>query len=328
MIKKVDVCVNFFGKPYQTAVTIKSLWKHSSKHIGKIYLIIEKVQPHGDYGGEILLRYLLKDLPVVYFTPKYFYALGTPPEELLSEPEHRYGLNFQYAIEHTDKGFIFLSHNDCVYNDDLLGKMLRRIESEDENRIAGIGLIGQCWNCPALAAGVCDNSRFEEFVPTSAELEALIDQYKPPRESFHRTHLAAGKVHPLPECRLNEHACLINVRLYNQNVRPNGPAMPLGGNWSGADTGCVWFYDMYNLGYKFINYAFEPDMIHAPFADSGSGTKGDKNLKEYKRIEALALDYLKEHNYYEDIPGILRIKKSAYVIRGILRNVIARLLRQ
>jgi len=41
-IKNVDVAINVYGKPYQTALTIQSLLKYSGNHIGKIFLILEK----------------------------------------------------------------------------------------------------------------------------------------------------------------------------------------------------------------------------------------------------------------------------------------------
>jgi hypothetical protein len=51
MTPKVDVGLAFYGKPYHTIVTIKSLIKHSGKHIDKIYISRERKQPHDDYIG-------------------------------------------------------------------------------------------------------------------------------------------------------------------------------------------------------------------------------------------------------------------------------------
>ena len=42
MQNKVDVCINVFGKPWQTLCTLKSLMKHSGDKIDKIYFIKEK----------------------------------------------------------------------------------------------------------------------------------------------------------------------------------------------------------------------------------------------------------------------------------------------
>ena len=315
MISKVDVCINFYGKPYQTVVTIKSLWKHSNKHINRIFVILEKVQPHHDYESIVLVKHLLEGLPITFYTPEVFLALGTPAEHLLSIPKQRYGLNFQYAFEKTTQDFLFISHNDCLYHDDLLGQMIDRVEAEgDYSHIAGVGLIGQCWNCPAAFAKVCDSTKFEKYIPSKEELTHLVDKYSPPRAKIHHKLIQAGFIHPLPECRLNEHACLINAKLYNQVVKPVGEVLPLGGNWQGTDTGAIWFYQMVNRGSKFIHFPFEPAMTHAPFATSESGTKSDNDLEEYRAIEQKALSYLLAHKYIEntDLPRRVRMKK-AYV---------------
>lgn len=34
---KIDVCINAYGKPWQTLCTLKSLMKHSSEHISLKY---------------------------------------------------------------------------------------------------------------------------------------------------------------------------------------------------------------------------------------------------------------------------------------------------
>lgn len=330
MIKKVDVCINFYGKPYQTAVTVRTLWKHSQQHINKIYVIIEMDQPHNYHGGGPLLQLLLKGLPIHYYTPKVFYGLGTPPKNLLGDPEKRYGLNFQYAFEKTELEFLFLSHNDCLYQADLLGHMLDRLEDEELDKIAGVGLIGQCWNCPGLSAGLCDGNRYQEFKPTASELSSLVDEYHPPREAIHRRLIEAGYIHPLPECRLNEHACLINARLYNKNVKPNGDVLPLGGNWHGTDTGTVWFYQMNNLGYKFINFPFEPDMIHAPFASSQSGTQGDKDIQEYQGIEKQALNYLLENGFIQQevLPFNVKFQQTGKFLKHYIKSKISKVMRR
>ncbi len=57
--RPVDVAINMYGKPYNTAVTIHSLLKQSHEHIDKIYLNIECVQPRKQ-DSELLLQLLDK----------------------------------------------------------------------------------------------------------------------------------------------------------------------------------------------------------------------------------------------------------------------------
>ena len=47
-MEKVDVVIHVYGKPWQTLCTLKSLMKHSGKHIDKIFFVKEPNQPYGD----------------------------------------------------------------------------------------------------------------------------------------------------------------------------------------------------------------------------------------------------------------------------------------
>lgn len=332
-MNQIDVCINYYGKPYHTAVTLLTLWKHSSKHIHKIYLVIEKIQPYYQYDAIPLLKYFLRDLPIEYVYPQYFYYSGNPDESWLSDPEKRYGLKYQYALEKSDKEFLFLSHNDCLYEDDLLGKMLTRVKEEPAaasklgaGTVAGIGLVGQCWNCPAFSAKLCDGSRFETFVPTKDELKELVDTYNPPRAHIHYKLIDREIIHPLPECRLNEYACLINVPVYRKNVVPTGDILPFGGSWHGTDWGAIWFHSLFNRGYKFINFPFEPHMQHAPFSNNGSGHRADTEFDLYKNSEEGAKTYLLSHNLIpKDIPFALKLERQAIKTKHQIRNVLIKL---
>jgi hypothetical protein len=327
-MQKVDVCINYYGKPYQTAVTLLSLWKHSSRHIDKVFVIIEKVQPYDEYGSVPLLKYVLKDLPVEYVYPKHFYYAGCPPLSWLDDPEKRYGLKYQFAFENSTSKYLFLTHNDCLYNSDLIGKMLPSMQDE---KVAGVGLIGQCWNCPAMSAKLCNGDKFESYKPNAKELRELTIKYSPPREEIHLELIDNGFVHPLPECRLNEYACLINVEAYQRNVFPKGDILPLGGNWHGTDWGTIWFYEMYNRGYQFIHFPFEPDMIHAPFSNNGSGHVADSDLDLYKQTENQAHDYLLKNSIIDgDIPFLVSLQqtqiKANLLIEKIIKKVKSRLI--
>ena len=42
--EKIDVAMNIFAKPYQTALSVLSLLKHSGRHVGNVWLQFE---PYG-----------------------------------------------------------------------------------------------------------------------------------------------------------------------------------------------------------------------------------------------------------------------------------------
>ncbi|GAA4438986.1 hypothetical protein GCM10023091_20520 [Ravibacter arvi] len=322
-MKKVDVCVNYYGKPYQTAVTLLTLWKHSSRHINKIFLVIEKIQPYYQYHVIPLLKYYLRNLPVTYVYPRYFYYAGNPDESWLTDPEKRYGLKYQYALEHSDQQYLFMTHNDCLYEEDLLGNMLQKAT---EKNVAGIGLVGQCWNCPAFKAQLCDSTRFENFIPSRDQLKELVDKYNPPRAEIHYKLIGEGLIHPLPECRLNEYACLINVPLYQQNVVPKGDVLPFGGSWHGTDWGAIWFHSMVNKGYRFINFPFEPLMKHAPFSANGSGHRADSENDLYNSTEDDAKAYLTAHHLIPaQVPGLLLAEMRAIRVKYLIKKALIKL---
>src|SRR5665647_1201839 len=56
---KVDVAINYFGKPYQTLLTIESLLEHSDRHLDLIYLIKEPQQPRADEDMAVLTLSLI-----------------------------------------------------------------------------------------------------------------------------------------------------------------------------------------------------------------------------------------------------------------------------
>jgi hypothetical protein len=207
----VDVIVNVYGKPYQTAVSLWSLMKFSEKHIGKIYVILEKKQPEG--FDETLLRKLLVGLPVEIYTPPFFFGWwegrrkGLVNQILLWFKSYRNSIRYQYAWEKSKAPFLFLMHNDMLIFDDLIGHYLSKIGPH-----AGIGQIGQCWNCPAFGTH-CDGDRYWDYRPTPQEVVDLYESRPEGRAIVHGLVGLDQKSWPMPECRLNEHAALIQMSI-------------------------------------------------------------------------------------------------------------------
>lgn len=70
MTKKVDIGIMVFGKPYQTAVSLYSLYENSKEHIGKIYVTLENKPVFDDETA--LIKKLLADLPIEYNVSKRY----------------------------------------------------------------------------------------------------------------------------------------------------------------------------------------------------------------------------------------------------------------
>ena len=165
----VDVAINVFGKPFQTAVTLLSLLKYSGEHINRIYLIKERVQPT---PTDLTFLYeLLGDRITVYTPDHWLWIRSMDASKLLSSPQikgdgYRWSIRYQFAWERSTARYLFLTHNDVLYSGDIIKAFLDKIGDN-----VAIGEIGQCWNCPAHSAGVCNGDKYFDYRPSIDEVE-------------------------------------------------------------------------------------------------------------------------------------------------------------
>jgi hypothetical protein len=276
MNNKVDVCINVFGKPWQTLCTLKTLMKHSGDKIDKIYLIIESTQP---YNESLLWIFSYFDNLIIH-TPNTYIFTKHHINNL--DESDRHTVRYQYGIEKSDKKFIFITHNDVLYTGDIIGDMLDKIGDS-----VGIGEMGQCWNCPAFSEGLCSGSKFYDWNPSIEEVLSL----KLPhiRTGLHNIDRENPK--PMPECRLNEWACLINRELNNKETYPNGDT-PFFGMY-GLDLGDRWFKSLHLKGYKFTDY--RENFKHSYWSPLDGGYPTQLNQDIYKIAEENAKKYFIEH---------------------------------
>jgi len=154
-MEKVDVVIHVYGKPWQTLCTLKSLMKHSGNHIDKIFFVKEPKQPYDDKIDWVVDYF---DNLIVY-EPKHSILMYSVKN--MNDENDRFNSYSQYGFEKSDKKFIFITHNDVLYTDDIIGDMLNKI-----NDSIGIGQLGQCWNCPANKANLCSGEKFYNWNPT------------------------------------------------------------------------------------------------------------------------------------------------------------------
>jgi len=275
-MEKVDVVIHVYGKPWQTLCTLKSLMKHSGDHIDKIFFVKEPKQPYDDNIGWVVDYF---DNLIVY-EPKHSILMYSVKN--MNDENDRFNSYSQYGFEKSDKKFIFITHNDVLYTDDIIGDMLNKI-----NDSIGIGQLGQCWNCPANKANLCSGEKFYDWNPTYEEVISLGLPYV--RTGIHNVDKTNPK--PLPECRLNEWACLINREMSNKETYPNGDT-PLFGVF-GPDSGVAWFRSLHLKGYKFINYVEK--YVHSYWSDLSCGYQTSLNNDYYVRAEENAKKYFMEN---------------------------------
>lgn len=284
LTEKVDVIINVYGKPWQTLCTLKSLTLHSGKHIDKIYFIEEREQPYDDN-----VKWVLNEFDnVVHYTPSAYSFLprmGNMGD--LTNPDNRYCFRYQYGIENSDKKHVFILHNDILFTGDIIGEMLSEIGDN-----IGIGEIGMCHNCPCSTAGVCNGEKFNDYNPKAKDIDFYINKFPPTRGAQFTNAVNWEKLMPLPECRLNEFACLINREICIKENTPNGK-LTFFGDYTTLDLATSWFREFYLKGYKFKHYNIYKTSYHGYFADeAGYPTQ----LSQEKYIES----EIKAKKYYEE----------------------------
>lgn len=277
-MEKTDVALNIFAKPYQTALAILSLLRVSAEHIGTIWLQFEPAGSRYDTESPYLIaKYLLEELhfPCVIFQPEIWFDCAVADQTRLHEEAYRMGLRFEYALEHCQSRLLFLMHNDILLHKDLLGALIQNL-----GQAFAIGPLGQCWNCPAkdgeLTTSIvnhepCNPDDYSNF---QLSLEELISLYQAAdaKKSLRRSYTDGLKTNfatqpwPLPECRINEWACLIDLERTRPLTIPFGKALPIGAysqcGRNTLDIGVTWFRAMHQHGLVAKNFATEGWLTH------------------------------------------------------------------
>lgn len=299
---KADVAVNIFAKPFQTSLAVLSLLDVSRSRINKIWLNYEPFGSQFDsVEPYIIYEYLqeIQAVPCNASQPEYWLARNVPDPNKMGDPQYRYGIRYQYAWENSNAPFLFVMHNDVYFFRDLLSPMLERI-----GNAAAIGEIGQCWNCPASKADLvqsvcgtpaCSRDNYAKFRITYNQLDKLYEQAQA-NSVFVRSYNKNGfnkdfQEHPwpLPECRPNEWACLINLNKTRPLTQPLGPVPPYGAFGACGDMhldiATPWFRGIHQHGLycKHINVK--------DYLKHWVGT-GKKSRLRYGQAENNALDIL------------------------------------
>lgn len=261
---KIDVAMNIFAKPYQTALSVLSLLKHSGGHVGNVWLQFE---PYGSQYDIVspyaIAQYLSNRMGdrCRVFQPEYWLDLNAADPARLHEDAYRYGIRYQYAFEHSTSRRLFLMHNDVLILQDVLGFM-----RDQMGEAVAVGHLGQCWNCPAhvealtrevMGCGPCDPLNYMNFRPDFGQLQQLYTLAlqkgifaRPYNQGF--TGIFDQQSWPLPECRVNEWACLLDLEASRPVCVPNGPVLPPGAYRQCGpvclDIGVEWFRGMHALG--------------------------------------------------------------------------------
>jgi len=110
--KSVDVLINVFAKPFQTALALLSLLRHSDRYIDAMYFHLEPCTSEFEKKGHDRLLAMLGDR-VRFFMPRHWLGRDATDEERLTrDAEYRLSMRYQYGWEQTDKRYALIIHND------------------------------------------------------------------------------------------------------------------------------------------------------------------------------------------------------------------------
>ncbi len=174
----VDVAICAYGKPFQTATTLASLLSVSGDCIDRIYMQEEAHQPEGPSVG--LVPGCFPEQTFVHYRPAHFTGTRVVARDELTDEAFRLSLRYQLAWEQTDKRYLFITHNDCLFEGNIVRSMIERLEGTD---YTGVGIVGQCWNCPANYSGQCYGDRYESFKPSYDDAIRIVHEFPIPTDA-------------------------------------------------------------------------------------------------------------------------------------------------
>ena len=263
-MEKVDVAIQSYKKPESLVYTLLSLKKYCGNYIDTIYInddcsgnntiehyknkelqermspiklkIRENTKPSG-YNITLLTKEMWKKKS---FLEKirligYFFI------NRLRYHKTSDNVRYQWAINNTDKKYIFLIHDDVKFFSNVLKKYLDTIEKDEK-----FAIVGDLGGCEFCEFGPCG----EKCSPT----KILNGEY--PCNTYPITGKRKNPINTLlgrynRHCRINEWCCLVDVNVLRKLVNEYG--IYFGNYECGGDVGTVFFEKIIKLGYKFTD---------------------------------------------------------------------------
>ncbi len=296
---KIDVAIQSFKKPELLLYTLLSLKAHSASHIDTVWINDDGSNDEAvNFYKSNEFAHSLK--PWIIVVRKNTHRVGwwywpvknMRPKclSILRRIAHsfrcfirvgklkttRHNIRYQWAIDNTDKQFIFLIHDDVFFKKDLLGLYLEHSNTTNQS-LSLIGDLGQCWRCG---------------YQNSCTPKKLMSGIKPSPDWPIDTNSQSNRW----PCRINEWCCLLSVQAA-KTIEAKYDVL-FGNYENGGDIGAYWFYlaHIESMGFSDplpdINLRSEY-YIHA---DGGSGhsvwvDQGDgKKVYDANKIKSMLLD--------------------------------------
>lgn len=293
-MEKIDVAIQSYKKPESMVYTLLSLKKYCGSVIDTIYINDDCS------GGDTISHYLTKELKDELCPLKIIVRENSKPsgythtivtkEVFFKKPlikkiqllghfaigrakwyKTTDDIRYQWAINHTDKRYLFLIHDDIKFFSNVAELYLNCFKRNPN--LAIVGDFGGSDRCPY---GPCGKKCSPEKI--------LHKQYPSPnwpitgKSSIIHSLLGRYK----RNCRINEWCCIINVDVARKIGDKEG--IYFGNYEGGGDVATYWFDRIIKLGYdftdplpqkeerlKYYQHWWQGHMGHSVWVDQGKG---------------------------------------------------------
>ncbi|QDC96495.1 hypothetical protein FIT77_04170 [Candidatus Methylopumilus universalis] len=253
LLQKVDIAVQSYKKPESLVYALLSLHQVSKNQIEQVWINDDK---SGDdvvnvYKSESLKKALHPWKIHVRVNERRMgwwlsFVRGYKPDYLTRPYQAlrmmfnfyknrsfyvgRQDIRYQWAIDSTDKSYIFIMHDDIVFKGDVVGLYLKNMLSKKKPSI--VGDLGQCWRCSYQQIGCKPHKILKGYRPHSQWPNTQI------KENDHRW-----------ACRINEWSCMLSVSAA-QKIEEKYQIF-FGNFDNKGDTSAYWFSCAVRDGYEF-----------------------------------------------------------------------------
>ncbi len=259
--EKIDVAIQSYKKPESLIYTLFSLKKYCGKHIDTIWInddcsggnalglyrdlrlqealapIKLKVRENSKPSG-YNITLMTKDAFFRHTFIQRLQLLGYLPLRRLSFHSTSNDVRYQWAINNTDKKYLFIIHDDIKFFADILGIYIDDIQSD--SNLAIVGDLGYERLCPF---GPCGKNCSPEKI-LRGDFPCPTWPVTGYRSLLHRL---LGRMRR--DCRINEWCCLIDVSIAHKIYEKFGVFF---GNYeAGGDVATYWLDRAMELGYSF-----------------------------------------------------------------------------
>ena len=263
---KIDVAVNSFKKPESLIYTLMTLKKVAGDLIDTVYIqddcshdgtvelyrspeVQEFFKPWKLDIRETSRNIWMQPVYVRGYYPAYMnwlFLLKRWPRFFRSKFSHKkYDIRYQYALEHTDKKYLFVIHDDVQFYQNVPEVFLNTFSQNPELTI--VGDLGQCWRCHFGAfcnpTDIVNGKRPSVWWPYTPNDKIENPADYNPKQGYQFA------------CRINEWCCMLDVKKALEVTEKS--RVFIGNAYPHADTAAYWFAEAVRLGYKFTDPLLE-----------------------------------------------------------------------